>query len=234
MPRDRKGITRLSGRQRKDPVVFFVIASEGTETEPSYFEHISSLLSQLSIGRLVKVEPLRRSDHDISFTRVIKQLDDYKQIYSLKSGDELWCLMDRDKIPIKHAVQAQQQCGQKKYEFCLSTPSFEIWLLLHLRDFTDFTQDQLNALLKNRKINASKTVLEHTLNEATKTTLGIAYHKNDPPPKILEYLPIAMHRAFSNQLDTRHWTFTDFCTRVHVLVQRIFKAEPPDYNIPQI
>lgn len=234
MPRDRKGITRSSGRQRKDPVTFYVIASEGTETEPAYFEYVSILLSRLSIGRLIKVEPLRRSDSDSSFIRVIKQLDDYKRMYSLKAGDELWCLIDRDNIPIKNAAQAAKLCSQKNYEFCLSTPCFELWLLLHFKDLSAFTADELNGFLENKKRIASRTVLEHALNEEIKTVLGKSYSKSSLPPELLEYLPVAMQRAFSGRLDSNHWTFTALCTRVHVLVQRIFNAEPPDYKIPKV
>lgn len=234
MPRDRKGITRKSSGQYEDPAKFFVVAAEGTETEYQYFEQISIHITRLQLSHLVKVEPLKREDTKSDFRRVIRQLDDYRRKYMLNADDELWCLIDRDRILPKNASEAGRLCRQKKYEFCLSSPCFEIWLLLHIKDLTDFTRDELQELLENRKTTASKTVLEHTLNEATKTVLGKAYHKNNPPPELLQYLPIAIHRAFLNQLDTKHWTLTDFCTRVHVLVQRIFKAELPDYKIPLI
>lgn len=231
MPRDRKGITQTRGNQRKDPTVFFVIAFEGTETEPFYFELISGLLSKLRIGRLIKVEPLRRLNKASSFKDVIKQLDDHKRTYSLKKDDELWCLIDRDNIPEKNAAQAHKLCKQKKYEFCLTSPCFELWLLLHFKDLSDFSPEELQSFLKNRKINSSKTVLEHQLNNETNSAFGKSYHKNAPPPELMDYMSLAMQRAFSNQLE-KDWTFEDFCTRVHELVQRIFKSEPPDYKIP--
>lgn len=121
MPRDRKGIVRKSGNQRKDPRTFFVIASEGTKTEPIYFDLISQKLRSLPIGRVVKVEALFRTDTDSSFKRVIQQLDEYKKKYTLKNDDELWCLIDRDRIPERNAAEASRLCRQKGYEFSLTS-----------------------------------------------------------------------------------------------------------------
>lgn len=231
MPRDRKGIIRKSGNQRKDPVTFFVIASEGTKTEPYYFGLLSKKIQTLPLGRIIKVEVLERMDTDSSFKRVIHQLDDYRKKYTLKHGDELWCLIDRDRIPEKNAAEASRLCRQKNYEFCLTSPCFELWLLLHVKNLSDFNQAEKQQLLGNKYVNASRTFAEQALHESLLAQHNTAYRKNALPAEILIHLPMAIQRAFHEQLDEKHWTFHDFCTRVHILMQRIFQADPPDFNV---
>lgn len=90
MPRARKGLTRKSTGQTREPYVIFVIATEGSETEPAYFRHVKSRLEQLGLDRLVKIEPLERplSTHPSNTSQkdtrsdvetVIDLLDDYKK-----------------------------------------------------------------------------------------------------------------------------------------------------------
>lgn len=231
MPRDKKGIIRKSGGQSKDPTKYFVIASEGTETEPGYFEMIAEYVTKLSIGRLVKIEPLRRADTDSSFRRVIQQLDEYKRSYMLKTSDEMWCLIDRDRIPPANIAEADQLCRQKGYYFCLTSPCFELWLLLHLKDLTDFSQQEQLDILANRKT-GNRTYIERKLSELCMDAFGLAYHKNNPPAALLQHIPAAISRSFNHLLDDKHWTHADFCTLIHLLVQRIFDAQGPDYHIP--
>ncbi len=194
MPRERKGLVRKSGGQSKDPYVIFVIAAEGSDTEILYFRQIKSLLERLQLGRLVKVEPLERREimnkagKSVKDTRssakdVIELLDGYRNKYSIKEGDELWCVIDRDRWPVKNIAAAARSCRQRNYEFSMTTPCFELWLLLHLPDLT-------------------------------------------------MRIPNATQQAFCLALEAKHWREDRFCTRLHLLVKRIFKLEAPDYHLP--
>lgn len=230
MPRDSRGITRKSGGQRKDPTVYYIIASEGTETEPGYFELISGVLSSMPLGRLVKVEPLRRQDTNSSFKRVIQQLDDYRNKYMLKGNDELWCLIDKDRIPVRNIAEADRLCRQKGYEFCLTTPCFELWLVLHIKDPTNITPEEITKILENRKV-GNRSYMEIYLNDLCMNEWGCGYRKNNPPSQLIDNIPFAIQRAFVFQLEEKHWSLTEFCTRLHILIQRIFNVDPPNYLI---
>lgn len=233
MPRDKKGLSRKSGGQRKDPTTFFVIASEGRESEPQYFAHVADFINTKSLGRLIKIEALRREDNASDFRRVLSMLDEYKKKYKLSDKDQLWCLVDADKWPEKNMAEAQQLCKQKQYEFCMTNPCFELWLLLHHLDFKTLDEAAKNDLLKNAKASSSKNHLEQVLGAILKKEFGEGYRKGVISKIHLEKIPFALRQAFELELEKNHWTFDAFCTRIHVLLQQIFQSEPPDYPLPE-
>jgi len=239
MPRERKGIIRKSGGQSKDPYVIFVIASEGTNTEPAYFDLIGNYLKTCSLGRLVKIESLKRAelasgkDTDSYYLRVIGLLDEYKEKYLIKEGDELWCLIDRDKWTQRSLADANKLCGQKGYQFCLTSPCFEFWLLLHFKHLNDFSATDQNVLLENRKIRHKETSCSLELSKVLKMEIGEGFRKNRIHPVFLQNLPLAVRRAFELKLEENHWRLDKFCTRIHLLIGNILQMEPPQYDLKQ-
>ena len=243
MPRERKGLVRKSGGQSKDPYIIFVVAAEGSDTELRYFQQIKSLLERLQLDRLVKLEPLERpmrwsksgipeKDTRSSAEAVVALLDDYRNKYSIAAEDELWCVIDRDRWLTRNIAATAQSCRQKGYEFCMTTPCFEFWLLLHVRQFQIFSGDEQNALLSNRRdTSGNRTRSEHELNEALKSIQLGAYRKNNLPD-LTPYIPTAVRQAFDLALEDGHWREDRFCTRLHLLLQRIFSLESPRYELP--
>jgi RloB-like protein len=232
MPRDEKRIIRKKRANKFR--TFFVIASEGRLSEPQYFRHIASFLdSTKKLGKQVKVEPLYREDNASDFRRVLSLLDDYKSKYDLKEGDQLWCLVDADKWPEKNIAQAHQLCKQKNYEFCMTNPCFELWLLLHHLDFKTLDEAEKNDLLKNPKASSSKNHLEQVLHEILQKEFGEGYRKGAISKTHLKKIPFALRQAFELEFEKNHWTFDAFCTRIHILLQQIFQTEPPDYPLPE-
>lgn len=229
MPRDKKGISRKSGGQRKDPTTFFVIASEGRLSEPQYFAHIAEFLKTRQLGRLVKVEPLLRDDNASDFKRVLSMLDEYKSKYSLKESDRLWCLVDADNWPEKNIAQAQQLCKQKQYEFCMTNPCFELWLLLHHLDINTVSEQVKQHIFAP----ASSKEIVQLLHDILKQAYGEGYQKGKISDIHLEKIPFALKQAFELELEKSHWTFETCCTRIHILIQQIFQSEAPDYPLPE-
>lgn len=236
MPRDRKGLVRKSGGQSKDPYIIFVIATEGSDTEPGYFRHVEARLRRMNLDRLVKIETLKRSpsvdksghtrkDTRSSVDAVINLLDDYRKQYNIHESDELWCLIDRDHWISRNIAAASKSCRQKHYEFCMTTPCFEFWLLLHFADLDQFTKDDSTSILVNRRNNAgNRTRTEYLLNELMKAN-GLGAYKKSGLPDISENIERAVKQAFMHDLDSGHWQENRFCTRLHVLLQRIFKFD---------
>lgn len=88
-------------RERKEAfrdARLIIIASEGKETEKIYF----NALAKDYRNPRVHVKVLERSEEEqnnSSPSHVMKQLDDYKEQYSLEADDELWLVIDKDRWP---------------------------------------------------------------------------------------------------------------------------------------
>jgi RloB-like protein len=225
MPRIRRGTIRRSYGQVKDPRTFFFIASEGTETEVAYFDMINQYVkSQPQLNLKVAVEILERTETASSPRHVIKVLDQKIKEYVIKEGDELWLLIDRDRWKLETLAEVARLCRQKNYEFCLSTPCFELWLLLHLADLDNYTDDEKAKLLANQRddIVKSRTRLEKELSDLLQQQGG--YQKNTIRSDV--FFPLvetAVTAAKKHQLDNDEWATDAFYSRVSVLVGRILK-----------
>lgn len=226
MPRIRRGTIRKSYGQIKDPRTFFFIASEGTETEVAYFDMINQYVkSQPQLNLKVAVEILERSEKASSPRHVIKVLDQKIKEYVIKEGDELWLLIDRDRWKLETLAEVARLCRQKKYEFCLSTPCFELWLLLHLVDLDNYSADEKAKLLANQRddVTKSRTRIEKELSDLLQQRGG--YQKNTIRSDV--FFPLvgtALTAAKKLQLDSDEWVTDAFYSKVSVLVRRILKV----------
>ena len=139
---DRKKRAAISSASTK-PGDSFLIVTEGTVTEPVYFDLLLRDL-QLSVVR-IKVQPGDTSDpHHVIYTaeREAKQ-----QEKNFKKGtlgideparfDHVWAVVDTDvavRMGFWHDVQ--QLAAARKVKLAHSTPCFEYWLLLHVVGLT--------------------------------------------------------------------------------------------------
>jgi RloB-like protein len=140
----------------------FVIACEGSKTEPRYFEAIKTHFKN---SRL-KIEILNRVDYGInennsSAKDVIKTLDGFKKRYSFDENDELWLILDRDaaNFPEKSLNEIARLAVQKQYFLAVSNPTFELWFVLHFENPSDFTAETTVLYLENKKVSAEKRYL---------------------------------------------------------------------------
>ena len=233
MPRERKGVSKPPS-QTSDTRRYFVVASEGADTERIYFQGLQDSLIEKGIyDTLIKLEFLERKTEKeralSSHKAVLKQLDDYKKKYQLDNRDELWLVIDRDKQnnPVKNIADIAQNCLQKGYFLALSNPNFEFWLLLHLKDLTQYSKTELDKL-HDKKAGESKSVLEKELS----ALLG-GYNKSKYGiEKILPFIDKAILQA--KDLDTNsedRWIEDRLGTRVYLLVERIISIELNDEAI---
>ena len=142
MPRARKGVSTRPSKWL-DTIRFFVIASEGADTERIYFEALQEFVANQGINIRIKIEFLKRETEAVrsrsAHLDVLRQLDTYKRKFEIKPQDELWLVADRDRQSTKlHNLAAvAQQCEQKGYGLAISNPCFELWLLLHCKDVSE-------------------------------------------------------------------------------------------------
>jgi len=121
----------------------FLIVTEGTVTEPVYFDLLLRDL-QLSVVR-IKVQPGDHSDP----RHVIRtaEREAKEQLRKARKGvlgisepakfDHVWAVVDTD-VAVRMGFwnDVQQLAAARKVTLAHSTPCFEFWLLLHIAGFT--------------------------------------------------------------------------------------------------
>jgi hypothetical protein len=122
----RRKFQRQLGERRYKKM--FLIAAEGTKTEPIYFGMFSDDAS------IVRVSCLK-GKHDSSPPQVLKRMTQHLAREKLNSSDEAWLVVDKDQWTDEQLMQLYRWSLQhKNYKFALSNPKFEYWLLLHFED----------------------------------------------------------------------------------------------------
>lgn len=205
MPRERRDFVRRSGFRDASLVV---IACEGAETEPAYFEEVKARLHAPGLH----VEVLQREDRENSSPeRVRRMLDDFEIRWRLREGDTLWLLVDRDPQSWKPAMisEVAAACLQKDYRFTLSNPCFEVWLLLHFEDVSAQPEQRRGELFANE---------DHLL----KREVGRYRHDNSDMLDVLgPAVAEAIQRGRTLDVNPDHRWPDALGTRVYLLVEHL-------------
>ena len=117
----------------------FLIVTEGTVTEPTYFE---LLREDLQLGPVaIRIEPGDHSDprHVIKTAgRMVSELAKRKKRGKLsnaetESFDHVWAVIDTD-VAVRNGIwnDVTALAEGRRVKLAHSTPCFEFWLLLHL------------------------------------------------------------------------------------------------------
>jgi len=114
----------------------FLIASEGAETEPLYFEELKPIVA----GRdaIIRVELVANPNHGSHPEEVLKRLRTTAKNKGIKEGDELWLIIDRDAWNEADLNKVSKRARELGYFVALSNPCFELWLYLHLKNNRHF------------------------------------------------------------------------------------------------
>lgn len=130
--RGRRSLRRAS--PSRAPKRRFVIFSEGRNTEPNYFRAIRSEL----LGALVEVEIIDAAGVPMTIaekaaTHAARMAKGSRRRSSFEEADQVWAVFDRDEHPdVENAIK---RCRAKKVGIAFSDPCFELWLVLHFREF---------------------------------------------------------------------------------------------------
>lgn len=194
-----------------------IIAAEGEETEKQYFEGIKARYD----NPRVHVEVLERLDSASDPAKIIKILDQFRSDYKLRRGhDQLWLVIDVDRWGNQKLSLVSQQCAQKRYQLAISNPSFEIWLLLHVRSLDTYPPEILVELLANRK-DRRRTRIEQELllllGKYNKTNLDMEYFAHR--------VFVAIQNARNSDLNPETRWPNQLGTRVYLLLEEIVPPE---------
>ena len=175
MAHSRRNFKRPAGERSYRKM--YVLATEGTKTEPKYF----NLFNEGEA--IIHVKCLKHgsgSDPE----KILKVLKKYIKDKGLLVGDEAWVIVDRDKWTegqLNMLHNWSQSAGN--YSLAVSNPKFEYWLLLHFEDGSGVNSSQecderlLRAHPNYKKNNIGIRKLEPGISEAIRR----AKQKDSPP-----------------------------------------------------
>lgn len=116
--------TRGERRYRK----VFVIASEGSKTEPRYF----GLFNRADSVILVKC---LGATHKNAPRQVLKTMSRHLKKVGLGASDEAWIVVDKDQWSEDDLAQLLEWSrSDTRYGLAVSNPKFEYWLLIHFEN----------------------------------------------------------------------------------------------------
>ena len=206
-----------SESQETKEVYIISIASEG-KTEEQYFDGIHDM----ETGNIVKVERLEKledTDTKSHPNHVLDLLDERKELWQEHGIDpnELWMVVDRDKQNVsKDQLNAIiDKCIENGYNLALSNPTFEFWLLLHVKDFLEYSKEDL---LNNTKVNKNRRFIDKELSDL----LGGYNKKKIKFEKFEPGINLAIERAKKLTTDNTE-LLTELGTSVCLLVEKIIK-----------
>ncbi|MBP6755804.1 MAG: RloB domain-containing protein [Bacteroidia bacterium] len=181
MPREREEIFRESNTKIKEKVI--VLAFEGNDTERIYFEELKSHVKFNDDVIYLHLLNRPKSDTNSAPKHVFSKLKkEAKDEYNFNSQDELWMIIDRDRW--KNIELIVDLCKEQGNMFVAgSNPCFELWLLLHVKEISDLSEEVIKAIEINRKVSKNRTYIEKLLSDI----LGDGYNKTNPNPS--RFLP---------------------------------------------
>ena len=110
---------------------YHLIVTEGTDTEPAYFDAIRSIINRNYKGR-IQLDIFGEGDNTISlFRRARDRAANSANIYR-----HVWIVYDVDDFPSEHVDAVVQLCNESsneetEYHAIWSNQCIELWFLLH-------------------------------------------------------------------------------------------------------
>src|ERR1700759_1921432 len=125
MPTKNRRFARPLGERRYKKL--FVVAVEGTKTEPQYFALFNESSSVVSVRCL-------RAKHSAP-KQILKELKAFLRKESVRKTDEAWVVGDKDSWALQQLDELfAWSKSAENFGMALSNPKFELWLLLHLEE----------------------------------------------------------------------------------------------------
>ena len=133
-----RGKIEKRGQRRRKIKPVILIVTEGSQTEPKYFEHYRNRQTNIDI----RVVGSRTSGGETDYLSLIRKAVEYqnKNQISVSEGDSVWVVADGDvnynnpdPITAKDSLlsKARKMADAKGIQIALSNPCFEFWYLLH-------------------------------------------------------------------------------------------------------
>lgn len=176
-----KGKIEKRGAKRRKVKPIVLIVTEGSQTEPKYFEHFKTRQNNIDI----RVVGSRSSAGETDYVSLVRKAREYQERNQLSSstGDSVWVIADADvnyNNPKPMAEKnsklnhARKMADNRGINLLLSSPCFEFWFLLHYQYTTRFIKDyaDMRSLLQKYIPVYTKTAdVYELINDRTKTAV---------------------------------------------------------------
>lgn len=153
----------------------FVISTEGSVTEPQYFNMFNNDTTVLH----VKVVHNGASDPG----NVLKEMKKHLKKYDLEKNDQAWLVIDKDQWQETQISPLNTwSTTDEKYGFALSNPKFEYWLLLHFEEPSGISSPRnCSDKLKRHLPGYDKKIDDRKLRPSILTAIDRAKRQDSPP-----------------------------------------------------
>ena len=170
------------------------LSLEGAVTEKKYFEFLKYKIQKERYDIIISIKVVERKKKDgkSSIWDVFSRLVDSKNREGNLDDDYFAVVLDRDKR--SHSEECLREilhlCRQEGYEFYLTNPCFEFWLLMHVCSIKENYID-LDLFLENAKVSSKHTYTSKELSNivlhSKNIPLGVFDNKYFPNiPKAVE------------------------------------------------
>jgi hypothetical protein len=156
----------------------YILAVEGTKTEPQYFSIFKGE------GYSVTIKCLKGKGS--SPLQVLKRMKEHIKGERLRANDEAWLIIDRDQWSEEDIDRLYSWTKESKnYGLALSNPLFEYWLLLHFEDGHSLAsaQDCITRLERHLSNYDKRIEVGKFSNDIIKAAVLRAEQRDDPPCK---------------------------------------------------
>lgn len=220
MPREPIPLIRKVGFL--DAEKLFVLSYEGTVSEKKYFNDFRESVFFNDSG-LIEIVPLKKEENSgtdpLSVKKLLKKA---KLDYQFKKTDEFWLIIDRDHWKTIHKINFDKLVADCKKEnnffLAMSNPCFEIWLVIHLKDITEYSKEEANELLENASKSRKKNHIDVVLGDLQ----GRGYNKKPNPGIFLPLTKTAIERA--KDLDNTNEPYPKkLGTHIYKLIEKLLK-----------
>lgn len=186
IPTNARSFQRPKGTKRPEKAV--LIATEGVNTEPIYFEDLKTRLRlslvEVAVQGTGRGDPKALAEKALAIRRDRRKKDRAGKLSlsAVADFDEIWIVFDTDVLtPVKYAAGVKFAEGQG-IRVAESTPCFEYWLLLHY-EYTTASMPKFKDV-KPRLESKLRCSYAKDTKEAEKLI-----------PPMLDWMPEAMRRA---------------------------------------
>ncbi len=192
----------------------FVVAVEGSETEPQYLDAFKARF------RSVNITVIRKSRTGLSPREMLKRLNKRKrEVRQTRGGNvdiEYWLVFDHDNLQPDQLANIVSEATNKGYKIADSKPCFELWLILHCK-----RMDQLKGLEGSAVTKGCQAVIEK-LQELDKNYEKTRYDASTYAEKVEN----AITNAKSIDKHVNDNLLNHIGSRVYKLVQSIIDSSP--------
>ncbi|MCK9470996.1 MAG: RloB family protein [Bacilli bacterium] len=151
----------------RDVFKTYYLIMEGTNTEPIYFKHLERKLSELKVHNNIKLIYLDRTLRDRGSNtpeQLLNFLLDYRKLIEDENA-VFWVVFDRDSYKSHPDGKSEylrfiENAKNKDVNLLVTSPCFEIWILLHRQNaYKQLIAPNEAELFVNRRISPGYTYI---------------------------------------------------------------------------